>query len=78
MVKICILICLLIMNDAFLEGPKFKLAAPTRCRVTVQNQTNETEMLLLPEENVFPTTCSAVRKAETKLKMHLGLCLKTS
>lgn len=52
---------LLITNAAFLEGPVFELAAP-QAVVPAENQTNETEMLLLPREKIFPATCSAVEK----------------
>lgn len=44
---------LLIMNTAFLEGPTFKLAT-LQAVIPAENQTNETEMLLLPREKFSP------------------------
>lgn len=74
MAKIRKRIYLLIMKDTFLEGLRFKLAAPYAAMSQCKNQTNETERCCCLEKKMFPATHPAGEKAESELRMHLGLC----
>lgn len=68
----------LIKKDTFLEGLMFKLAASHAAMPQCKNQTNETEHCCCLEKRNSPPLVLLERKAESKLRMHLGLCLQTS
>lgn len=68
MAKICKRIYLLIMKDTFLEGLRFKLAAPYAAMSQCKNQTNETEVLLLPREKNVPRHSPCWREGGVRIK----------
>ena len=78
MAKICNLVYLPFANDVFLEGAKFELAAPQAAMLQRKTKQTRQKHCCCLEKKFSPPLVLLERKAESKLRNHLGLSLQTS